>query len=185
MRTPRKKSPGRKRTRPQREGDFPFIARLYVRGLSMRDIAAALSKERSYTLSHVTISKDIKQILVNWRESILDDVNEMRAAELVRINEIEKEAWDAWERSKEDAKKNVKEYVQGSCDVEKRTVEGQIGDSRFLATIQWCIDRRCKLFGLDSPAKIAPTTPDGLNPYEGASREQLHDLAAKLMEEKD
>jgi hypothetical protein len=45
-----------------------------------------------------------------------------------------------------------------------------------------CIERRCKLFGLDAPTKIAPTNPEGTNPYRIAvkdmSDEQLRLIAS-------
>lgn len=150
-----------KRTKQERETDLLFISRLYVRGLTLREIAASLNAEREYQLTFQTIAKDVKTILSRWRESIVDDVSEMRSAELIRINEIEREAWQAWTRSK----------------------KGADGDPRFLTTVQWCIERRCKLFGLDGPTKIAPTTPDGQDPYSGASREELLALAAALTKE--
>jgi len=32
----------------------------------------------------------------------------------------------------------------------ERTVKGQAGDPRFLTGVQWCIERRCKILGIDA-----------------------------------
>lgn len=45
--------------------------------------------------------------------------------------------------------------------------EELVGDERFLGRVAWCIDRRCKLFGVDAPTKIAPTDPTGEAEYQG------------------
>jgi hypothetical protein len=42
-----------------------------------------------------------------------------------------------------------------------------VGDERFLGRVAWCIDRRCKVFGVDAPTKIAPTDPTGESEYHG------------------
>jgi hypothetical protein len=44
--------------------------------------------------------------------------------------------------------------------------DGQIGDPRFLAGVQWCINKRCEILGLDAPAKFAPTDVDGKTTFE-------------------
>ena len=44
----------------------------------------------------------------------------------------------------------------------------QDGDGRLTLAI---LDKMCKLYGLDKPIKIAPTTPDGENEYTGTPKE--------------
>ncbi|MHC4984512.1 MAG: hypothetical protein ACYTF6_15275, partial [Planctomycetota bacterium] len=71
------------------------------------------------------------------------------------------------ERSCEDAESSTlktKGKVQKHQDSDGRFVaeqpavvakarKGQAGDPRFLAGVQWCIERRCKILGLDAPTK--------------------------------
>lgn len=45
-----------------------------------------------------------------------------------------------------------------------QVLNGDLGATNALVRIQ---ERRAKLFGLDAPQKIAPTTPDGNAQYEG------------------
>ena len=44
----------------------------------------------------------------------------------------------------------------------------QTKDSRLTLAV---LDKMCKLYGLDKPIKIAPTTPDGENEYTGTPKE--------------
>jgi hypothetical protein len=42
------------------------------------------------------------------------------------------------------------------------------GDVASIETMIRLEARRARLLGLDAPAKVAPTTPDGLTPYTGS-----------------
>jgi hypothetical protein len=154
---------GRKRTQREREADRVEIIRMWTHGISIMDIARNISGNRAYSLSYVTIYKDVQVCLKQWRESILADVGELRAGELARINQIEQEAWAAWEKSKQIAEKKITGRKTGSHEgtVAQLIQEAQCGDPRYLQQVQWCIEKRCKLLGLDAPQKIAPTDPSG------------------------
>ena len=41
----------------------------------------------------------------------------------------------------------------------------QTGDPRYLAGVQWCVEQRCKILGLNAPQKVAPTDPTGTREY--------------------
>lgn len=43
----------------------------------------------------------------------------------------------------------------------------EVGDLRAIDRMLKIMERRARLFGLDAPSKIAPTTPDGNEPYQG------------------
>jgi len=159
-----------KRTSIQIERDRRDIAQLYLKGWIQADIAAYLSEdpERHYVLSQQMISYDLRRVQAQWRESALIDVDEAKSRELAKIDQLEREYWQAWERSCENAetvvrktKGTVKKYEDGDgqfvaerpAEVNK-TSAGQAGDPRFLQGIQWCIDRRCKIIGVDSAKRI-------------------------------
>ena len=47
--------------------------------------------------------------------------------------------------------------------MEKTIVKDRlVGDPRFLAGVQWCIDKRCKIMGLDAPQLVEVTWQDEL-----------------------
>ncbi len=145
-----------KRIQQQREQDLLFIERLYVRGKSQREIAAELATVRDYTLSRVTIAKDINTILERWRAEMIRDVDALKASELARINRLEREAWDAWDRSREMREKRITEQTDGTHAGHKARLEREqlLGDPRFLQTIQWCIKQRCDILGLLAPVQV-------------------------------
>ena len=150
-----------KRTVIQKERDRHKIAGLYCRGWTQQIIADYLneSDDREHTLSRRMISYDIQSIIKAWRDSSLIDINSLKAAELLRINNLEQTYWDAWERSCEDEETKRLEGTlapgeeKGKTTKQVVTRKGQAGDPRFLTGIQWCIERRCKILGIDAPAK--------------------------------
>ena len=153
----------------QREKDLGEIAHRY---LNLHEpqavIAAALNVDQS------TVSNDLKVLVKRWQKSALMNVDEHRAAELARINRLELEYWEAWEASKLDKKSTVAERIT-AADTRLKAIqrsEAQTGDPRFLAGIERCVERRCKLLGLDAPTKVAPTDPTGTREYDNLTNEE-------------
>jgi len=156
-----------KRSRLQAQKDQLEIASLYLQGKTQFEIAEILSKDatRGYTLRQQTISRDLKHIEHAWRHSALIEFNTARARELAKIDNLEREYWKAWERSKTEKKHSEKEKTEGpglSSQSEglilKEVTRIQkwelIGDHRFLEGVQWCISKRCELLGLDAPLQL-------------------------------
>lgn len=73
------------------------------------------------------ISKDLKVIQRRWQQSALVDMQAAKARELARIDHLERVYWEAWEKT-----------------------SGYYA----LAGVQWCIERRCKIFGLDAVNRV-------------------------------
>jgi AraC-like DNA-binding protein len=141
------------RSSAQLARDRQLIANLYFEGWTQSRIAAQLG------LSQPTVSRDIKALQRDWLASALIDYDQAKANELAHVDRLEREYWDAWRRSCEDAE-TVKQRgtpgeEQGKVKTAaiERTVKGQAGDPRFLQGVQWCIDRRCKILGIDAPEK--------------------------------
>lgn len=155
------------------------IARLALfGGRTQQDIADELG------LDHSTVSKYLKSIRQEWRESAQRDIAEIVAQELRKLDAIELEALTEWERSKKDQKKKAvskKTIVAGAAEkTERNETVGQTGDPRYLSVLISVQDRRAKLLGTDKPQKVAPTTPDGEKPYEAMSDDELAARIAEL-----
>jgi DNA-binding MarR family transcriptional regulator len=145
---------GPKRTAFQREYDYQLITQLYVKGMFQSEIAEKLG------LSQGQVSQDIKAIQARWRKNTEHNLDEHKAVELAKLDELERTAWNAWERSTaERTKKRTLTKGErnedgqivgsgGSVDVEQRD-----GNPAFLETVLKCIDRRVKILGLDAPVK--------------------------------
>lgn len=155
MSNPRKQRYQRKA--PELVIDREFELQLWIKGWSLRDIAKELSANREYIVSHVSVWNDIQFMLREWRRFRLDKIDDMKQAEFVKLNALEREYWDAWERSKEEYRKRVAEKKggeDGAVMKQSLTQEDRNGDPRYLDGVMKCIDKRCKLLGLDAPMKI-------------------------------
>ena len=138
---------------------------MYLRGMtSMPRIADALGVHKSQ------ISRDFKIIKARWRDQYTADLNTAKQRELAKIDGLEAAAWQAWERSCQDAETLHSGVLKGRTDkdgkplpdVQKsyKTVHGQSGDARFLELVHSCIAQRCKILAscLTVPTLAAAST---------------------------
>jgi hypothetical protein len=123
-----------------------------LRGNSMNAIAAVVD------LAPATVSHFAKKIEADWRQSAIKSIDELKAKELAKLDQLEVEAWAAWERSKEPKRREQMEadvvrdkegQPQRRPKSAKTMREDQIGDVKYLNLALNCIDRRIKLLGLD------------------------------------
>lgn len=157
-----------KRTPGQIRKDRIDISRLYVQGYTSTYIAHWISENRDYTLSPQTIRADIKNIIEEWREQYLPDIDTMKVAELARIDAVIREAWEGWYSSRKEKEstetertlQETKAHVKGSTPVpifeeskSKLKTENRDGDARFLEVIDKCIARRTKILGIEAPSR--------------------------------
>lgn len=152
---------GRKRKRDEVDADRQIVISLYFKGYTFRDIAARCSEQTGRYVSHVTVRADIKHILEEFKEERNDMIEHNLTVELERINLLETEYWQGWEKSKSDRKKkSVKKRDSGNGGfVEYSDTEMiNMGDPRYLAGVQWCVEMRCKLLGIEPPKKVDVTT---------------------------
>jgi len=100
------------------------------------------------------IGREIQKILGMWRDEMIADINEAKAKELKRVNALEREYMNLY-RSK--------------------------GAPETLARVQWCIDKRCQILGLNAP-KVTAGRPDKPKPDKdaltGLSTTELQMIAA-------
>src|SRR5437763_1593460 len=114
------------------------VAKLYLQGRSQMEIAQELR------ITQATISKDIDRIRIAWRESAIRDFDAQRDLEIARLNQIEREAWLAWERSQQPAQSAVVNGATGAQNA-RRTMKHQYGDPRFLDLALRCGEERRKI----------------------------------------
>lgn len=138
------------------------IARLYCQGKTLLEISQEVD------ISLPTVSKDLQAVRRFWLSNIAVDMDE-RVAELLAKNDtLEKEAWEGWQRSCQDAEtisrvreKGIKilppkqkgkpptSKMMVTAEKLEKVTKGQAGDPRFLSIIGECIDRRAKYLGVD------------------------------------
>ena len=144
------------------EQRLQIIAPLYRKGWTEREITSEVRKRLDrpkYNQAH----SDIQRLLKEWQSERLTNTEEKITAEVARLKLVIREAWDAWEKSKEDYHEKTarqdglpKMDEQGvqigintikamMYDAEKRG----FGEPRYLDIILKAEQQICKLLGLD------------------------------------
>lgn len=146
---------GYRRTPEQRENDLVFCTDLFLRGYSYRQIADVLNQRNAkmgldYAIvPPMRVYKDLKQLLINWKREHEENIDLYITKELSKLDKIEAELWDAWERSK---KRIVSKIRQSGLKTERS--ETFAGNPRYLDLVLSVQQRRAKLLGLDAPVKV-------------------------------
>jgi len=143
-----------KRNAAQKAADYKFIAPLLLKGVSLQRVADLLNAEREYELGKTQIFADYKAVVKIWTIEHKEMVDKYLIIELQKIERMEAEAWEAWERSKKPKTKS-KTKDSGLFDQakpEKRTTEDvteeRVGDGKWFDLLIKLGERRCKLLGL-------------------------------------
>jgi hypothetical protein len=139
------------------------VANLFLQGIKRQhELAQRVCVNRS------TISRDLQVLKTRWKEAAVRDLDAAKGQELDRLDQLERTYWEAWEKSKGPHEITTTEQITGGDGDRARAAirtEELHGDPRYLEGVRWCIAKRCELLGLNAPQKIAPTTPDGQEPY--------------------
>lgn len=160
--------PQDKRQNQMKLARLEIVSTLYKRGYSYRKIKEEVMKRLDLqTYSLQTVKRDIQTLLDEWRESRLEDTDELVTLELARIDDTCRELWEQWEKSKENfTRQTRKQKGSPTRDAEtgqtsirtyqtERTetdVQG-LGDPSYIAEIRKQLEERRKLLGLYAPEK--------------------------------
>lgn len=143
------------------------VARRYLQGQTQGQIAADLGVHQSQ------VTRDLKTLRQRWQEQAADQTGRWIAQELARLAALEAEAWAAWQRSRQNAVKEIEETTEDGFRQRKETT-GQAGDPRFLDQVQKCVQQRRDLLGLDAPKRTELSGP-GSGPIPVASVSEMDD----------
>jgi hypothetical protein len=134
------------------------VARLYLQQRTQAEIACEVGVNQG------TVSRDLKAIQAEWQQQRLNDFAQAKLRELARIDQLEREYWDAWERSRQGLERTVQEKTTAPTGDRLKAgtrSESRDGNPEFLRGVERCVEMRCKIIGAFAAVKIAPTTPDG------------------------
>lgn len=113
----------------RRQARLDIVGELYKRGYSVRKIAAEVMRRLDLkTCSTETIHNDIHELLNEWRESRLDNIDDAIQLELSRIDDTIRELWDQWEKSKQD--RTVTKNRRKGAPVRENNGNGNNGGNR-------------------------------------------------------
>lgn len=146
-----------------------IVSQLFKRGYTYPDIRREVMARLdlpTYSLS--TVCKDVNTLLAEWRSTRIENLDYALQLELQRIDDLIKEAWEAWEKSKEDgvAKTSKQRGIPmpptedgedgGVATVSMEQTQKELhpsGDPRYLDMIHKLLIERRKLLGLYAPEK--------------------------------
>jgi hypothetical protein len=158
------------------------VAVLYCQGRYQTEIARQLG------VTQQQISLDLQILRQKWLASALRDFDAAKAQELQKLDVLEREAWEAWERSKAPREVTLTEQIETEAlplpngtlrpprpVTRKASVrrEAGYGDVRFLDQIQKCIQHRSLLLGLVSTTDALSQATTGLASLLEAARTGL------------
>ena len=113
------------------------VAELYLRGWTIFEICNRLG------LYAPRVGQILRKLIIEWKEQAILNIGEAKSVELQRLNLVERTAWENFRRSQ-----------IGPKDEATGKYQEQEGNSIWLRVALDCIDRRCKILGLDEPEKI-------------------------------
>jgi hypothetical protein len=175
------------RTQALKEYHRTQIAQFYLKQYTQAEMADMLG------ISIQTVNADLKAVRHMWAESAIFDMNEAKQRELARIDQLEREYWRAWEESQ---KEQTTAKTRGRIETEESdgdtyTIpeayetqrQPRLGDPRYLQGVQWCIQQRCKILGIEAPTRQDITSGNHpLFDLASLSESQLEALARGLQD---
>lgn len=154
-----------KRTKSQIIKDRADIAAMLLKGMTLRSITDVIGGRYRGGLAVSTIQRDSEAIWKEWREAATEDIKTLQRMELKKLEYVVREAWEAWDRSKEGVtESSIREYDSSQEDGKRYTVRTtkiipqRDGNPQFLSIILQCIEKQIRILGLD-----ASKNPDLIN----------------------
>lgn len=152
------------------------VGRLDRCGYSQYAIAEKMKTTIGYAVSQPMVSKYLKRIREEYKGRLIEDRSAKVAEMLDQLRDVRVAAWDAYERSKEDAERVVKEAVAAKEGGEKKkprrgcsgetaeqslvllkqivTTEGRLPGNAYLNTVLATLQAERDLLGLDAPKEV-------------------------------
>lgn len=118
------------------EARIAVVAQLAIQGLTQAEIGEKVG------VTFDIVSRDLSEARRRWLDASIVAYDTMKAGELARVNEIERQQWvelDALGKEEDD---------------ERRKSWWTTRQKNAYNRIMWCVEQRCKLFGLYAPQEI-------------------------------
>lgn len=145
------------------------IADIQNRGVRRHgEIIRLLEKEHGIETSPATLTRDLKALDEDYRESAKSAIEKERGVSLMRAEAMIRRLNDKLERI-DTARRRAEDGEEGAKNYE---IESDLPTIRLLK--EW-EERRSKLLGLDMPTKIAQTDPTGEKEYTGGIPQSFKD----------
>ena len=126
------------------------MSQLALQGKHQYEIAEILGKEFGKRLTQQAISLEMQVVKKEWKARRLDSYEEKVARELAKVDERERECFEAFERSVGEIETVTERTGKDGTEV-TRSIENQAGDPRFQQLAMDCVKSRCQILGLNAP----------------------------------
>lgn len=168
----------KRRNRHEKASHLAKISEYYLDGMSQSNIAKIIG------ISQPQVSQDLELVRQQWMKETIIDIDIIKAEQLKKIDKIEREMWACWEKSKRIKKSKVTRgrifqqtgATPGSFELFE---EEELGDTKFMDKIQWCISERLKITGGYAAKKIEADVSGKVEINNIAREEILAMIAAK------
>jgi predicted transcriptional regulator len=158
------------------------VARLRSRGLTQAEIAQVLK------VNAATISRDLAALRETWADEALTETDVIVRREIEMLEEVIREAWAQWERSKKDIRRSrtvTKPPAVGASGKLANQVEttqettGRLADPRYLEQARKAAERISELYGV---AKLLKVEHSGAIELGGLAQEMTPEDRQSLRE---
>lgn len=153
------------------------VAQMYLSGYTQAEIA------HKWKVSQPQISYDLKHIHAEWVQAARMSMDEAKARELARIDRLEREYWQAWQRSIGQRERTLTERTTGEKAHERAQVvkEDNAGESKYLDGVRWCIEQRLKIFGVYAAEKYELSWRQAAQ-RDGLSEDEANELYSRMVD---
>ncbi|GAB3164800.1 helix-turn-helix domain-containing protein [Telluribacter humicola] len=137
------------------------VSALYLKGMPQYKIAEKVG------VSPSQVSRDLDMLRDRWRQVNMDNMNDIILEQLNKLDVMEKELWEAWDRSKldyketrikgkgkakkkegeEEGREETQNSLQGEVTKITKEKEPNVG---FMVALLQLMERRSKLLGMDA-----------------------------------
>ena len=155
--TPEARALSAPKTEVERFEIMNIIGTQYLKGAGAYDIHRYCLGV-GHSLSVKSVYNYINALKKEWFENRMTAVDEWVSKELAKIDNLEREAWEAWENSKKEKQKSFNKTIYDGepkdgkkpkikTNEASKTIEASDGNAEFLKVVQWCIDKRLEIIG--------------------------------------
>lgn len=170
------------KSKTDKERVLAEVGRLDRCGYSQYQIAAKMKATIGYRVTQPMVCQYLKMIRAGYKSQLASDRTEKVNEMLAQLREVRAAAWEAYERSQEDAEKVVDEFAAPKADDESNekpkrrksssgrpgetaeqslallkqvvTREGRLPGNVYLNTILATLQQERELLGLDAPKQV-------------------------------
>jgi hypothetical protein len=152
------------------------VAHYYAMGYSILEISDLMHHSQG------TIKKWIEEVKQRWLREQVKSYEVRQAEHLSKLDKLERELWDSWDKSKAGIKRKIKTKGNisggrnaGDSSSTTTDVTTQPGDPRYADQLLKVLQTKQKILGLDAPTVIKHTGEVGLMNLSMVEREKLTD----------